>query len=159
MSTRLRNGVVVWKRIEYKGHHHVQKPQTFCKGRAVSELSVTPLWRTLIESGHKLILGHSPQTLIGRIVGKLYPRNPKHIRNKLRCDRNRNTLDLSNKMSGQSSACWSRTPKSTQKDKWRARYKETPIPDYEWQWEGRCQQNDPRWLSVSNECLIKKSFP
>ena len=65
---------------------------------AISELALTPLQRTLTEGGHELILGHSPQTLIGRIVGKLYPRNPKHIRNKLRCDRNRNTMDLSNKM-------------------------------------------------------------
>ena len=32
------------------------------------------------------------------IVGKLYPRNPKHIRNKLRCDKNRNTSDTSKKM-------------------------------------------------------------
>ena len=52
----------------------------------------------LTKSGHELILGHSPQTLIGRIVGKLYPRNLKHIHNKLRCDKNRNTLDTSNKM-------------------------------------------------------------
>ena len=36
--------------------------------------------------------------LTGRIVRKLYPRNLKHIRNKLRCDRNRNTSDTSNKM-------------------------------------------------------------
>ena len=36
--------------------------------------------------------------LTGRIVGKLYPRNPKHIRNKLRCNRNRNTSDTSNEM-------------------------------------------------------------
>ena len=36
--------------------------------------------------------------LIGRIVGKLYPRNPKHIRNKLRCDKNRSTSDTSNEM-------------------------------------------------------------
>ena len=36
--------------------------------------------------------------LTGRIVRKLYPRNLKHIRNKQRCDRNRNTLDTSNKM-------------------------------------------------------------
>ena len=34
----------------------------------------------------------------GRIVGKLYPRNLKHIRNKLQCDKNRNTLDTSNKL-------------------------------------------------------------
>ena len=33
-----------------------------------------------------------------RIVGKLYTRNLKHIRNKLRCDRNRNTSDTSNKL-------------------------------------------------------------
>ena len=36
--------------------------------------------------------------LTGRIVGKLYPRNLKHIHNKLWCDRNRNTSDPSNKM-------------------------------------------------------------
>ena len=36
--------------------------------------------------------------LTRRIVGILYPRNPKHIRNKLRCDKNRNTSDPSNKM-------------------------------------------------------------
>ena len=52
----------------------------------------------LTKSEHELILGHSPQTLTGRIVGKFYPRNPKHIRNKLRCDRNRNTSDTSNEM-------------------------------------------------------------
>ena len=69
-----------------------------CKAQVVSELALTPLWRTLTESGHELILGHSLQTLIGRIVGKLYPRNPKHIRNKMWCDRNGNTLDMSNKM-------------------------------------------------------------
>ena len=52
----------------------------------------------LTESRHELILGHSPQTLTRRIVEKLYPRNPKHIRNKLRCDRNGNTSNTSNKM-------------------------------------------------------------
>ena len=36
--------------------------------------------------------------LTGMIVRKLYPRNPKHIRNKLRCDRNRNTSNTSNEM-------------------------------------------------------------
>ena len=86
------------ERIKYKGHHHVQKPRAFCKARAVSELAFTPLQRTLTESGHELILGHSPQTLIGRMVGKLYPRNPKHIHNKLWCDRNRKTSDTSNEM-------------------------------------------------------------
>ena len=51
----------------------------------------------LTESRHELLLGHSPQTLSGRIVGKLYPGNPKHIHNKLRCDKNRNASDPSNK--------------------------------------------------------------
>ena len=86
------------ERIKYKGHHHVQKPRAFCKVRAVSELALTPLRRTLTKSGHELILGHSPQTLTGRIIGKLYPRNPKHIHNKLRCDRNRNTSNTNNEM-------------------------------------------------------------
>ena len=86
------------ERIEYKGHHHVQKLRAFCKARAVSELAFTPLQRTLIENEHELILGHNPQTHTRRIVGKLYPRNPKHIRNKLWCDRNRNTSDTSNKI-------------------------------------------------------------
>ena len=36
--------------------------------------------------------------ILRRIVGILYPRNPKHIRNQLRCDKNRNSSDLSNKM-------------------------------------------------------------
>ena len=86
------------ERIEYKGHHHVQKLQAFCKARAVSEPALTPLRRMLIKSRHELILGHSPQTLTGRIVRKLYPRNPKHICNKLGCDRNRNTSDTSNEI-------------------------------------------------------------
>ena len=98
MSTRLRNGVLMRKRIEYKGHHHVKKPWAFCKARTVSELALTPLRRTLTESGHELILWHSPQMLTGRIVGKLYPRNTKHICNKLRCDRNRNTSNMSNEI-------------------------------------------------------------
>ena len=82
MSTRLRNGVLMRKRIEYKGHHHVKKPWAFCKARTVSELALTPLRRMLT----------------GRIVGKLYPRNPKHIWDKLQCDKNRNTSNPSNKM-------------------------------------------------------------
>ena len=36
--------------------------------------------------------------LTGRIVGKLYLRNPKHIWDKLQCDKNRNTSNPSNKM-------------------------------------------------------------
>ena len=43
LSMRLCDGVIMRERIEYKGHHHVQKPRAFCKGRIVSELALTPL--------------------------------------------------------------------------------------------------------------------
>ena len=72
LSTRLGDGVIVRERMEYKGYHHVNKLRAFCKGRTVNELALTPFGRTLTT----------------RIVRKFYPRNPKHIRNKLRSDRN-----------------------------------------------------------------------
>ena len=90
-STRFGDRVIVRERMEYRGHHHVQKPRAFCKGRTISELVLTPLGRTLTKSWFELILGRSPQTLTTRIVRKLYPRNPKYIRNKLLCDRNART--------------------------------------------------------------------
>ena len=49
---------------------------------------ITPTRRVLAESNYELIFGHSLQMLTTRIIRKLYPRNPKHIYNKLRCDRN-----------------------------------------------------------------------
>ena len=92
---RLCDGVIMRERIEYKGHHHVQKPRAFRKARAVSELALTPLGRTLTESGNHLVFVHSPQTLTIRVVRMLYPRNMKHIHNKLRCDRNACTSNTS----------------------------------------------------------------
>ena len=83
------------ERKEYKSHHHVQKPKAFCKAWIVSELALTPLGRTLTKSGFELILGHNLQTLTTRVVRELHPRNPKHIRNKLRCDRNACTSNTS----------------------------------------------------------------
>ena len=59
------------------------------------KLFITPIRRALVESSHELILGHSPQMLTTRIVRKLYPRNPKHIYNKLRRDRNVRTSNAS----------------------------------------------------------------
>ena len=94
-STRLNDRVIMRERMEYKGHHHVQKPRAFCKGWTVSELALTPLARTFTKSWFKLILGHSPQTLTTRIFRKLYPRNPKHIRKKMRCDKNARTSNVS----------------------------------------------------------------
>ena len=54
-----------------------------------------PSSRALTKSRHELIHGHSPQTLTTRIVRKLYPTDPKHIRNQLRCDRNARTSNAS----------------------------------------------------------------
>ena len=94
-SMRLCNGVIMRERMEYKRHHHVQKPRAFCKARTVSELAFTPLRWTLTKSRFELIFGHSPYTLTTRVVRELYPRNLKHIRNKLRCDRNARTSNAS----------------------------------------------------------------
>ena len=66
-----------------------------CKGLTVSELTLTPLGRTLTKSGFELILGNSPQTLTTKVVRELYPKNLKHIRNKLWYDRNARTSNTS----------------------------------------------------------------
>ena len=81
--------------MQNKGHHRVFESRTFSKRPAWCKQTLTLSRRALTESRHKLILGHSPQTLITRIVRKLYPRDPKHIRNKLRCDRNARTSNAS----------------------------------------------------------------
>ena len=94
-STRLCDGVIVREWMEYKSHHHIYEYRTFSKRPTWCKLTITPIRRALIESSHELILGHSPQRLTTRIVRKLYPRNPKHIRNKLRCDRNARTSNTS----------------------------------------------------------------
>ena len=60
---------------------------------------LTPIRRALTESSHELILRHSPQTLITRIVRKFYPRDLKHIRNKLRCDKNTRTSNANEEKS------------------------------------------------------------
>ena len=49
-STRLGDKVIMRERMEYKGHHHVQKLWAFCKGQIVSELALTLLRRTLTKS-------------------------------------------------------------------------------------------------------------
>ena len=49
----------------------------------------------LTKSGLELILGYSPQTLITGVVRELYLRNSKHISNKLQCDGNVHTSNVS----------------------------------------------------------------
>ena len=95
LSTRLCDGVVVREWMEYKIHHHVYESRTFSKRPTWCKLTITLIRRALAESSHELILGHCLQTLTTRIVRKLYPRNPKHICNKLRCDRNACTSNTS----------------------------------------------------------------
>ena len=94
-STRLCDGVVVREWTEYKSHHHVYESRTFNKRPTWCKLTITPIRRALAKSCLELILGHSPQTLTTRIVRKLYLRNPKHICNKLWCDRNARTSNAS----------------------------------------------------------------
>ena len=59
------------------------------------KLTLTPIKREFTESNHKLILGHIPQMFTTRTVKKLYPKDPKHIHNKLWCDRNAHTWNVS----------------------------------------------------------------
>ena len=92
---RLCNGVIVRKWMQNKSHHHVHESSTFSKKSTWSKQMLTTSNRALTKSRHELILGHSPQTLTTRIVRKLYPRDPKHIRNQLQCDRNVRTSNAS----------------------------------------------------------------
>ena len=81
--------------MQNKGHHHVYESRTFSKRPTWCKLTLTLIRRALTKSSHELIFGHNPQTLTTRIVRKLYPKDPKHIRNKLRCDRNARTSNAS----------------------------------------------------------------
>ena len=92
---RLCDRVIVREWVQNKSHHHVHESRTFSKGLTWCKLTITPIYGTLTESRHELIPGHSPQTLTTRIVRKLYPTDPKHIHNKLRCDRNTRTSNVS----------------------------------------------------------------
>ena len=83
--------------MQNKSHHHVYESRTFSKGLTWCKLTVTPVKRALVESKDHLIFGHSPQTITSRVVRMLYPRNMKHIRNKLRCDNNVRTSNASMK--------------------------------------------------------------
>ena len=94
-SKRLCDVVVVREWMEYKSHHHVYESRTFSKRPSWCKLMITPIRRVLTEISHELILGHNPQMLTTRIVRKLYLRDSKHIRNKLRCDKNARTSNAS----------------------------------------------------------------
>ena len=81
--------------MQNKGHHHVHESGTFSKRSTWCKQTLTPNRNALTESRHELIPLHSHQTLTTRIVRKLYPKDPKHICNKLQCDRNVRTSNAS----------------------------------------------------------------
>ena len=81
--------------MQNKSNHHVHEFRTFSKRLTLCKQTFTPSRWVLTKSRHELILGHSPQMLTTRIVRKFYPRDPKHIRNKSRCDRNARTSNAS----------------------------------------------------------------
>ena len=94
-SMRLCDGVIVREGMQNKSHHHVHESRTFSKRSTWCKQMLTPSSRALTESKHELIPRHNPQMLTTRIVRKLYPRDPKHIYNQLRCDRNARTSNAS----------------------------------------------------------------
>ena len=97
-KNRARGSVVIMRKwMQNKSHHHVHESRTFSKRPTWCKLTITPIRRALAESTHELILGNKPQTLTTRIVEKLYPRDSKHICNKLRCARNAYTSNASKK--------------------------------------------------------------
>ena len=94
---RLCDRVIVRWWVQNKSHYHVHESRTFSKGLTWCKLTITPICGTLIESGNHLVFGHSPQTLTTGVVRMLYPWNMKHICNKLWCDYNVRTLNVSRK--------------------------------------------------------------
>ena len=93
--TRLCNGVIVRKWMQKKSHHHVHESRTFSKRSTWCKETLISSSRALTKSWHELIPRHSPLTHITRIVRKLYPRDPKHIHNQLRCDKKVHTSNAS----------------------------------------------------------------
>ena len=81
--------------MQNKSHHHVHESRIFSKRSTWCKQTLTPSRWVLTKSKHELISGHNSQTLTTKIVRKLYPRDPKHIHNKLRCDRNARTSNAS----------------------------------------------------------------
>ena len=96
-SMRLCDGVKMRKWMQNKSHQHVHESRTFSKRSTWCKKTLTPSSRALTKRRHELIPRHCPQTLIARIVRKLYPRDVKHICNQLRCDRDARTLNASKK--------------------------------------------------------------
>ena len=96
-STRLCDRVVVREWVQNKSHHYIYESRTFSKGLTWCKLTITPIRRALAESINHFVFGHIPLMLTFGVVRMLYPRNTKHIHNKLRCDNNARTSNASMK--------------------------------------------------------------
>ena len=83
--------------MQNKSHHHVHESRTFSKRPTCYELTITPIYKTLTESGNHLVFGHNLQMLTTGVVKMRYSRNMKHIHNKLWCDYNVRTSNGSRK--------------------------------------------------------------
>ena len=88
---RLYDRVIIREWVQNKSHHHVHESRTFSKGLTLCKLMITLICGTLTKSRNHLVFRHSPQMLTTGVARMLYPRNIKHIRNKLRCDYNVHT--------------------------------------------------------------------
>ena len=94
---RLCDRVIVREWVQNKSYHHVYESRTFSKGLTWCKMTVTSIRRAFVESRDHLVFGHSLQTITSGVVKMLYPQNMKHIRNKLRCDNNVRTSNVSMK--------------------------------------------------------------
>jgi len=96
-STGLGNRVIVRKRMQNKGHNHVEKSRAFRKFHTRGELIITPIRWTLTKRRYELVFGHNPQTIITGVVRIRYPRDVEHIGYNIWCDHNARTPNVSNK--------------------------------------------------------------
>ena len=61
-------------------------------------LTITPRKHSLTEKRHKLVFGHSPQTITTGVVRMRYPRDMKHLGYNIRSDHNVCTSNASRKL-------------------------------------------------------------
>ena len=156
---RLCDRVIVRERVQNKSHDHVQKPRALYKAWTVSELALTPIRWTLVESKIELVFRHCLKTITTKVVRKLNPGDMKHIHNNLWCDDYMRTSIASNEMRYRIIESMHVGVKLLDQHGWTSDRGVTvaPIPYCRWQWVGRCRRSSTRWLGVQNECLVEKS--
>ena len=152
--------VIVRKWVQNKSRHHVQESRTFSKGLTWYKLMIIPIKKALAKSRDHFVFGHSPQTLTSGVVRMLYPWNMEHIRNKLRCDNNARTSNVSMKERyWRINSMHVRVKLLDQHLRmWLGRHTVTHNPNCKWHRVSQCRRSPPKWLDVPNEHLVEKSF-